>query len=124
MKIERTDHRLFERQVRRWGFWQKLRNPFAGLRCLTRDSGGGLIIISRHWPHMLCWSWSVSWRWPDGGKSGTHHKWGFHRSIHNGGGWVVGGPLWLHWQTYSYVASGCHEDRLNKWLMRRGRRAA
>lgn len=42
---------------RRWSFRQKLSNPFAGLRVRWN---GGLPSLSRHWPHLLCWSWLLA----------------------------------------------------------------
>lgn len=30
---------------------------FAGLRWFERVQDGRLLLISRHWPHRLCWSW-------------------------------------------------------------------
>lgn len=88
---------LFKDRARRWSFWRKVRNPFAGLTFWTWDSGGGLQLACRHWPHLMCWSWILSWRWPDG-KGGEHHHWGIWHHRHNIGGWFVVGPLWFSWQ--------------------------
>ena len=33
-----------------------------GLRFLTRDSGGGTTLVSRHPVHSQTWYWSLSWQ--------------------------------------------------------------
>lgn len=33
-----------------------------GLHFFTRDSGGGLVIVSRHPVHSPTWYWSLSWQ--------------------------------------------------------------
>ena len=46
---------LHERMVKAspWG---------TGLQFLKRSSDGSLIVAYRHWPHLLCWSWSIDLR--------------------------------------------------------------
>jgi hypothetical protein len=45
-----------------WSERQKrVLGPFAGLKVFSRTSGGSLIIVSRHWPHLLCWQWLLDW---------------------------------------------------------------
>lgn len=51
----------FKPQLARWSFRRKLRNPFAGLVFFERVNDGSLNIVSRHWPHLLCWSWLLNW---------------------------------------------------------------
>lgn len=46
----------WDRHMRRHQGWG------AGLSFWKRDSGGGLIIAARHWPHLLCWQWLLTWQ--------------------------------------------------------------
>ena len=57
-----------------WNEKKRAENRWAGLSFFQRDTGGGLILASRHWPHNLCWLWSLrvsrwqgefkrAWRW-------------------------------------------------------------
>lgn len=34
----------------------------AGLNFMTRDSGGGMVLVSRHPRHSATWYWSLSWQ--------------------------------------------------------------
>jgi hypothetical protein len=46
----------------KWSAEQKRKlGPFAGLKMFRRTSGRSVIIISRHWPHLLCWQWLLDW---------------------------------------------------------------
>ena len=98
MQINRRSLALMQPHVRRWSFLRKLRNPFAGLRGPRRNSGGDLILLSRHWPHLLCWSWTVLWMREGGRRVGGY------RNPHGGGvAWF--GPLRLSWQAYDWMVS-------------------
>lgn len=63
-----TKHQLSDHLKKHFGFW-------AGLRFWKpTNSKGSVVLISRHWPHIIPWSWSVwvSWsKWPI--------KWGHYR---------------------------------------------
>lgn len=49
-------------KIHLWSFWMKcLTLGLGGLDFWKRDSGGALIIASRHWRHLLCWSWLIRW---------------------------------------------------------------
>jgi hypothetical protein len=110
VRLTRDAFRLMPSEVRRWSALQKLRNPFAGLRFVRRDSGGGLILVSRHWPHLLCWSWSLSWA---GG-------WSFRRGRPRGICRYHIGPLHLSWQNYDdMVGLGKAERSAAAYLSRR-----
>lgn len=84
--------------LRRWHNDFKRRHPFAGLRFFSKRSDGGRDVAGRHWPSSLTWSWVLTWRWPNGGASGSHHTWGFHQHRGNDSGWFCFPPLWLYWQ--------------------------
>jgi hypothetical protein len=46
----------------KWSADQKRKlGPFAGLKMFSRTSGRSIIIVSRHWPHLLCWQWLLDW---------------------------------------------------------------
>ncbi|HYF40907.1 MAG TPA: hypothetical protein VEA35_00540 [Ramlibacter sp.] len=96
MRVGEETKRAYCRAMR----WRQ--NPFAGLRWFTRDSGGCWVLVSRHWPHMLCWSWLVRLSFRSRGSD--QRWWSAHRTKHNGGGgcWVRFGfgELAFHWQTY------------------------
>ena len=54
-------------EFERWDRRQKLKNVFAGIRFWGKTNvTGAHLLISRHWPHLLCWSWSI---WYFGPKS-------------------------------------------------------
>jgi hypothetical protein len=117
MKMDTGSFRFFPDELSRWSLRKKLRHPFAGLRWFTRDSGGGLNIVSRHWPHMLCWSWLLSWHWPDRRK-GEGSRWRPFVYRHNGGGWASAGPFRLHWQNYDWMISRNHAEDAAAFITR------
>lgn len=82
---------------------RRLHNPFAGLTFWTRDSAGRRMIASRHYPHLLCWSWSLRVIKPNRAH-GAHHDGGVHLYRTNFGGWFVVGCFWLDWQKYRDVS--------------------
>jgi hypothetical protein len=47
-------------EFNQWNLEQKKKNRFAGL-CFFKKTQqeGDWIIASRHWPHLLCWSWGI-----------------------------------------------------------------
>lgn len=54
-------YKTFPREWALWSFLRKCRNPFAGLYGFSRtNTPGYFLIASRHWPHLLCWSWSLT----------------------------------------------------------------
>jgi hypothetical protein len=82
---------------------RRLRNPLAGLRFWVPTSDGRHLIATRHYPHLLCWSWSISARRINPA-SGTHHAGGVHLSRHNSGGHLVLHWIWIDWQNYRMPA--------------------
>lgn len=105
MKLGRASLRLFPSALGRWSFLRKLRNPFAGLAFFTRCSDGGLNIVSRHWPHHLCWSWLIDFRWQ------PPSKWRIGGYTNSGGSFHCVGPFALRRQNYDYMtALGRHAD--------------
>jgi hypothetical protein len=81
--------------------------PLAGLSFSKTNTGGWC--FSRHWPHLLCWSWAVwitPYRGPqyEGPRSFRAYRLG-----HNAGG-QAGLTLWFftltaHWQSYEHIAA-------------------
>lgn len=61
----------------------------AGLSFWTRESGGGRVLIARHWPHKLCWDWAVYWMHNNG-----RRQFLIHRINVNGGGFQIYVMLW------------------------------
>lgn len=120
MRLDEYNEHLFKPLIYRWSFRQKLKNPFAGLRGLRRyDNSRAYCIVSRHWPHLLCWSWLIQFQWPDGGKSGLHHKWGIHKRVHpNGGGWFVIGPFWLMWQADDWMVACRRKEEVRQLILK------
>ena len=45
-----------------WDRKQRRARPFAGLAFFRPASDASTIIASRHWPHLLCWQWLLSWK--------------------------------------------------------------
>ena len=105
-----------------WSNRQKAKTLWlGGLRFFYRDSAGGLIIASRHWRHLCCWSWLLSFKL----LHRSEKPWTFGRDRHNGGGWVganVGryGIRW-GWQTYDRIASSRFKDMKINWDREKGR---
>lgn len=60
MKIE-THHliKYFPSDYADWDKAHRSKNLFAGLELFKR-TGGRLTIAARHWPHLCCWSWSLT----------------------------------------------------------------
>ena len=57
--LMKPEHITME-DFRRWSLRQKLRHPFAGLTFFAKQRYKGVVpVVSRHWPHLLCWSWSL-----------------------------------------------------------------
>jgi hypothetical protein len=71
---------------------RRLRNPFAGLHWFSRCSDDAPMIVARHYPHLLCWSWSITWR--------PHGPLWVHFMRHNCGGNAWIGSLCFDWQNY------------------------
>lgn len=56
-----SDFIVSEKQFIDWNETWKRKNYFAGLAFFNRTSSRLCFnIISRHWPHLLCWSWLIS----------------------------------------------------------------
>jgi hypothetical protein len=85
---------------------------FAGLRLSKTNTGG--VAFSRHWPHLLCWTWSVwlqPWR---GAKWDGAPRLHWYRLGNNGGG-QIGLSLWFvtlgyHWQSYRIAGFGWRDQ--------------
>jgi hypothetical protein len=71
----------------------KLRHPFAGLVFWTLCSDGQRMLVSQHYPHLLCWSWMVRWIGLEGPKLY------FFRPL-NFCGYARIGPLAFNWQRH------------------------
>lgn len=117
MELDRRSLYLFKPAIAAWSLREKLRRPFAGLRFFYRDSGGGLILCSRHWPHLLCWSWIIRWQTD----SGISHRpwWRVGRVPHNKIFDI--GPVKVVWQGYQWMpATGpTWEKRCKAFVERR-----
>lgn len=72
MKITRDSMHAFRDEIAAWSFRRKLRAPWRGLRFGRTNIGG--YSFSRHWPHLLCWSWTLQLT-PH--RKGFPRKWGF-----------------------------------------------
>ena len=98
-------------RARAWSKREKRRQGWrAGLRLLSRINDHRFTIASRHWPHLLCWSWLLEWHRHRVGYDGRRRLFGFRYS--RVAGQVSCKLLWLgrvhfSWQTYpptpSYV---------------------
>jgi hypothetical protein len=113
MKLDIGSFRFFPDELSRWSLRKKLRHPFAGLRWFARDSGGWMIVVSRQWPHLSCWSWLLSYHWPERHK-GERFQWKPWR-IGNQAGW---GPLRFHWQNYDWMISRDHAEDAAAFITR------
>lgn len=73
--------------------------PFAGLSLFRRTSSKRTFnVASRHWPHLVCWQWILSWSLPAG------KRFFFRRFSGPGDCWTLH-LLWcgyLHFQRQSY----------------------
>lgn len=97
---DKAREREATRDYKAWSLaWKRRLGWRAGLSFWRRDSAGGLTIASRHWPHLLCWSWLVSWqRVPLGFRLGP---WRFSRTMF---GLAFGRrQIVLHRQRYDYM---------------------
>lgn len=103
MKIDSQSLRYFPKPFAAWSLRQKLRNPFAGLRFFSRCSDGSALVVSRHWPHQLCWSWGLYWDWP----ARTPWRGHFYRT-NTGGSWRLG-PFRWSWQNYDDMVATSRE---------------
>lgn len=75
---------------------------FAGLR-LSRTNVPGQLTFARHWPHLLCWSWSLWFGLYRPWKTGE--RWfGAYRIRHNSGGGQAGLRLGVVSFTFSRQA--------------------
>lgn len=114
MKISSRDFHLFKQEVMAWSRWKKLRRPFGGLHFFYRHSNGALCIASRHWPHLLCWSWVFVYdpciRRGDGPF--------YCRYDHNSGGFIRVGPYTYTWQNYDWMVGMLHERECASYLLR------
>lgn len=98
--------RAFDRERRR-------RAPLAGLRFFQRTSSAGwFLLVSRHWPHRLCWDWSLSWHHPQRAKGEMHplglsvgNRW--HQKVSLG---LWFGSLSFVKQPYGYMLQTFGED--------------
>jgi hypothetical protein len=89
-----------------WDRSRRARNVFAGLKLFYSTSDGRIInLASRHWPHLLCWQWIVSWCRPFPGYEQQFFK------LHREGPGLSGGEsvtlhlLWLGYIHYRRQAS-------------------
>ena len=70
MARSRFDYREADRvpQVLAFDAWDRAKrraNPIAGLRFFQSTSSGRCVnVASRHWPHLLCWQWLLTWSPP------------------------------------------------------------
>lgn len=51
--------------VSEWEAWDRVQRKrlgfFAGLQFFHANNTGGVQFASRHWPHRLCWDWTIGW---------------------------------------------------------------
>jgi hypothetical protein len=94
------------REFDAWDRAHRARNIFAGLRLFYGTSDGRIInLASRHWPHLLCWQWIVSWCRPFPGYQRQFFR------LHREGPGAAGGEsltlhlFWLGYLHYSRQAS-------------------
>lgn len=84
--------------------WRKKLGFFAGLRFFQRTSDRrSCTIASRHWPHKLCWDWSLSWTWAVGRYYYPEWRWRWsfsRRRIHIG---LLIGHFDFQSQGYGYM---------------------
>lgn len=112
MQRDRRSLHLFKAEIAAWSRRQKLRRPWAGLHGPRRDSGGGLTLLSRHWPHLLCWSWLIAWQ-PRRADFGRKLCWRIGKLPHNH---VFDlGPFVVRWQTYGVMVSTAPKWRDSAW---------
>lgn len=76
-----------DREFRAWDAEQKKKiGVLNSLRFFKKtNSRWNYVLISQHWPHLLCWQWSLWWRPPLKTKD-----------------W-----FWFWWKSYRYPGGGC-----------------
>lgn len=96
-----ADFDAWDRAQRRKLGWR------AGLAFWTKTNvPGSRVLISRHWPHLLCWSWAV---WVGGHRKGFDGPRRFilqvsrpYRMVHLN---LFGPSIRLSWQDYGHMAA-------------------
>lgn len=97
-ELKRLDQAARERRAATWRWFEarKRARPFAGLAFFQPTNvKGSVVLVSRHWPDSITWSWSVWWRSKFGSPKA---RWPVFAYTTNSGGNVVFGPIELHWQ--------------------------
>lgn len=84
---------------------------FAGLRFNAKNSDGSRTLVSRHWPHRLCWSWSLRYASDVKDFRTMRRRWfllHILREFRVAELVVAGHALHLSWQDYGYMGTkGC-----------------
>lgn len=107
MKPDYSSFRWFLPEIRRWSRRRKWRHPFAGLAFFRRTSDPTVTdLVSRHWPHLMCWSWGLSWHRQKGDE---RYGW---RPIRLGNSILVW-RLRLSWQDYDWMVAPQHEAEVS-----------
>ena len=104
-----------------WSRKEKAKTLWLGGLTFRWSDQGGRTILYRHWPHLCCWSWSLSF----GPSHPSHPKWHLGRMTHNAGGQCrigVGvGEICFSWQKYDRIASSRFRDKKVNWDREHGR---
>lgn len=94
----------------------------AGLTLMSKNNTGGYQVVSRHWPHKLCWDWTLGWH-PhrpgyDDGCRRVFFRWSHDYRVGELGIWF--GTIRLAWQDYGYMArSGSYAQEAPKIVWQR-----
>lgn len=94
-----------------WDVWDRAWRKKLGWRAGLRFWGGtstpgSRVLISRHWPHLLCWSWSV-WvgKRREGFDGPRRFSIGYSRQYRCADIWLFVVYARLSWQNYGHMAN-------------------
>lgn len=97
--------RRWDRQMRRRVGWR------AGLNFWTKTNmRGSRVLLSRHWPHLICWSWSI-WvgRWRAGYDGPLRLSLHVSRYYRHADLWLFWWYVRVSWQDYGHMACSRYE---------------
>jgi hypothetical protein len=87
------------------------RGWLAGLSFWTKTNvKGERILLSRHWPHLLCWSWSIRVGWRNRSRPRRAFAFLMHRRYKRFELSLFGPFIEAHWQDYGHMAAVSRND--------------
>jgi hypothetical protein len=113
---------LFQPLIAEWSRRQKLRTLYLGGLSISKTNVGG-ICFARHWPHLLCWQWSVSIN-PFRPGFDTYRRFLAHVGRYNGGGVqayviILGCRFGFSRQPYDWMVARQRRDEALGYVRRR-----